>query len=92
MVISYQEKVSQEGVTYKEIASAQSFPTYEKAEAYISSQKSGHYRIVSDNAFTSPVPLEAIEHYKLIHSSKSSVKQPAGGSIPEVKIFEYVGD
>jgi dolichyl-diphosphooligosaccharide--protein glycosyltransferase len=90
MVISYQEKVSPEGVTYKEIAGAQSFPSYEEAEAYVSSQKSGGYRIVSDNPFVSPVPLEALEHYKMIYSSDSTITQPGGASIPGVKIFEYV--
>jgi len=85
-VVSYQEKVSREGTPYKEITSLQSFPTYEKAQAYISSQKSGNYRIVSNNAFVSPVPLEALKHYKLIHSS---IKEPGIG-ISGVKIFEYV--
>jgi len=46
MVISYQEKVSRDGIPYKEITSAKSFSSYEEAEAYISSQKSTNYRIV----------------------------------------------
>jgi dolichyl-diphosphooligosaccharide--protein glycosyltransferase len=90
VVISYQEKVSRNGIPYKEITSAKSFSSYEEAEAYISSQKSNNYRIVSNNAFISPVPLEALEHYRLIYSSDSTVTQPDGGSTPEVKIFEYV--
>ncbi len=89
-VISYQEKVSREGVTYKEIIDVKSFPSYEEAEAYVSSQESGSYRIVSNDPFVSPVPLEALEHYKLIYSSDSTVTQPGGASIPGVKIFEYV--
>jgi len=92
MVISYQEKVNREGVTYKEITSVQSFPSYEEAEAYISSQESGNYRIVGTDPFISPVPLEALEHYKLVYSSKSSVTQPGVSPISEVKIFEYVAD
>lgn len=90
MVISYQEKVSREGKTYKEITSLRSFPTYEEAEAYVLSQESDSYRIVSDNPFVSPVPLEALEHYKLIYSSESSTMEPGLGMISEVKIFEYV--
>jgi len=92
VVISYQEKVSRDGTPYKEITGVQSFPSYEEAEAYIASQESTNYRIVSNNPFVSPVPLEALEHYKLVHSSDSSVTPPGGGSIPEVKIFEYIAD
>lgn len=89
-VISYQEGVSREGVAYKEIIGVEYFPTYEEAEDYISSQESGNYRIVSNNLFVSPVPLEALEDYNLVHSSAVAVIQPGIGPIPEVKIFEYV--
>ena len=89
-VISYEERISREGKPYKEITEARSFPTYEEAEAYISSQESDNYRIVGPDPFVSPVPLEALEHYKLIYSSESSIMQPNGGRVSEVKIFEYV--
>jgi len=92
MVISYQEKVSGEGTLYKEITGVQSFPSYEEAEAYISSQESTNYRIVGTDPLVSPVPLEALEHYKLIYSSDSTIKQLGVGPISEVKIFEYIGD
>ena len=91
-MISYQEGISPEGEPYKEITSAQSFPTYEEAEAYVLSQESDSYRIVGDNPFVSPVPLEALEHYRLIYSSESSIMEPGIGMISEVKIFEYIGD
>jgi oligosaccharyl transferase (archaeosortase A-associated) len=90
MVISYQEKVSQEGITYKEITDVKYFPSYEEAETYVSSQESGSYIIGGNSPFTSPVPLEALEHYKLVYSSEGSVTIPGVGSIPEIKIFEYV--
>ncbi|MBA7700371.1 hypothetical protein ES703_109083 [subsurface metagenome] len=88
-VISYEEKVRRDGMRYKEVMSVQSFPSYEEAEAYVLSQESENYRIVSNNPIISPVPLEALEHYKLIHSSDSHVTEPDVGTIPEVKIFEY---
>jgi len=90
VVISYQEKVTRDGIPYKEIVSSKPFASYKEAEAYISSQKSGNYRIVGNNPFVSPVPLEALKHYKLAYSSGSTVTQSVVGSIPEVKIFEYV--
>jgi len=91
-VISYQEKVSREGVRYKEISSLRSFATYEEVVAYTSKQKSGNYKIVSPNPFISPVPLEGLKHYKLIHSSENCIMEPNVGMISEVKIFEYIGD
>jgi oligosaccharyl transferase (archaeosortase A-associated) len=89
-VISYQEKVSREGVRYKEIISLKSFPSYESAEAYISRQESGSHKIVGLSPFVTPVPLGELEHYKLIYSSDDLVKQPQLGMISKVKIFEYV--
>ncbi len=89
-VISYEERLSREGQPYKEITSVKSFPDYEQAEAYVAGQKSGNYRIVGSDPFASPVSLQALEHYKLVYSSKSSKMMPSGGLISEVKIFEYV--
>jgi len=90
IVISFEEKISRDGQPYKEITSAKSFPSYEGAEAYISSQESSNYRIVNDNPFASPVPLQALEHYKLVYGSESSMVIPDGKLIPEVKIFEHI--
>jgi oligosaccharyl transferase (archaeosortase A-associated) len=90
-VISYEKKLGSDGQPYKEITSVKSFSTYRDAEVYVSEQKSGNYRIVGSDPFVSPVPLPALEDYKLIYSSSSSVERPNGGAVPEVKIFEYTG-
>jgi dolichyl-diphosphooligosaccharide--protein glycosyltransferase len=89
LVISYEEKTAPDGSAYKQITSHQSFSSYEKAENYIARQSSGNFRIVGTNLFASPVPLQALEHYKLIYSSDSSVMQPNFGRISLVKIFEH---
>ncbi len=89
-VISYEEKSDKKGTLYKIITSEKQFDSYEAAEAYLSSQESANYKIVSSNSFTSPVPLEALEHYKLVHSSSGSMPKPGGERIPAVKIFEYI--
>ena len=92
-VISYEEKVTREGKPYKEVTSIETFSSYEEAAAFISSQESGNYRIVSDNPFISPVPLETLQGYRLVHSSAGKiVLSGVGVAIPEVKIFEYIGD
>ncbi len=91
LVISYQERVSDNGEVFKEVTSEKEFDSYEEAEAYLLSQESANYRIVSGNPFVSPIPLEALKHYKLIHSSDIGVVVPDAGKVPEVKIFEYIG-
>jgi dolichyl-diphosphooligosaccharide--protein glycosyltransferase len=88
-VISYEEKVNPDGQFYRQITDAKSFGSYEDAQAYITSQKSGNYKVVSPNPYVSPVTLLALNHYKLIYSSKGSVTDPGIGAVPEVKIFEY---
>ena len=90
IVISYQEKVSREGVGYREITGTLSFSTYEGAEAYIADQESGNYRIVSSSPLITPVPLEQFNSYKLVHESDVRARI-AGESLPGVKIFEYLG-
>ena len=84
LVISYEENLAQEGVSYREITSSSFFSNYEEAEIYISEQESGNYRIVGSDQFTSPVPLEEMMHYKLIYSSPQKWHGQAA-----VKIFEY---
>ena len=90
VVISYEERVSREGVPYKQITSAEQFDSYEEAEAYLLSQEAANYKIVSNSAFISPVPLDALEHYRLIHGSDIRVILPEGGTVPVIKIFEYI--
>jgi oligosaccharyl transferase (archaeosortase A-associated) len=90
VVISYEQKVNREGQSYKQITAAKAFSDYGEAEAYVDAQKSGNYRIVGSDPFASPVPLEALEHYKLVYSSEGTAVQPSGKLVPEVKIFEYV--
>ena len=89
-VISYEEKKDQKGEPVKLITGIESFPSYEEATAYISDQESGSYRIVGESPFISPVPLTALKNYELIYSSENSITQPGVGSIPSVKIFQYI--
>ena len=88
IVISYEKKTNKEGVWYKEITGSKSFSTYEAAAEYLASHKSGNYRIVSPNPCVSPMPLEELKRYKLVHESDATATI-AGKQLPEVKIFEY---
>jgi dolichyl-diphosphooligosaccharide--protein glycosyltransferase len=89
IVISYEDKTNTGGTPYKYITNSQSFPSYEEAKAYISNQNSENYRIVGTKPLVSPVPLAALEHYKLIYTSKTRMLRPGIGT-SSVKIFEYV--
>jgi dolichyl-diphosphooligosaccharide--protein glycosyltransferase len=67
------------------------FPTYQEGLDYIESQTSGNYALIGISPFESPVPLEAVSEYNLIHSSEKGFFEEGIGMIPEVKIFEYTG-
>jgi hypothetical protein len=84
IVISWQRTLVQEGIWVNQITGSWSFPSYEEAEAYIASQESGNYKIVSQDPFVSPVPLEKMEHYSLVYNSSQ-----LAGDNPFIKIFEY---
>ncbi|MGB2798891.1 MAG: oligosaccharyl transferase, archaeosortase A system-associated [Dehalococcoidia bacterium] len=88
-VISYKERMDERGEQYKEISSTQSFASYEEAEVYLESQTSPNYRIVGTDPFISPVPLEELEHYKLVHQSYIEKELWGSETIPYVQIFEY---
>jgi len=89
-VISYKEEVGNDGVLRKIITSAQQFTSYEDAENYLLNQEEGNHKIVGVDPLSSPVPLEALEHYKLIYSSNSTVTISNTGPVPAVKVFEYI--
>ena len=90
IVISYEEREAGTGEKYKEITSWKSFSSYEDAEAYVASQTSGNYRIVGTNPFSSPVPLEELNSYELVHQSEATTTV-AEQIVPSVKIFKYLG-
>jgi oligosaccharyl transferase (archaeosortase A-associated) len=88
-VITYVDQVSDQGISYKQVTDAKEFTSYQEALDYLNSQESGNHLIVGVSPFVSPVPLEAVPDYQLIHSSEQGVSQQNVGFIPEVKIFEY---
>lgn len=89
-VITYEEKTNNEGKTYKHITGERGFNTYEEAVKYTSLQTASNVRIVGKDPFYSAVPLEKLEHYEPVYSSKRSrVQLSSSNTVPEVKIFEY---
>lgn len=90
VVVSYEEKVDRQENRYRQITGVKELSSYEEALDYVENQDSGNHIIVGTNPFISPVPLEALEGYRLVHSSESGISQQGGGVVPEVKVFEYV--
>jgi len=84
IVMSYEEK-EYRGEKYKEITWGQYFPSYEDAQAYVASQTSGNYRIVGEDPFSSPVPLEKLNSYELVYPLEVTTNTTT------VKIFKYLG-
>lgn len=90
IVISYQESQDKKtGQLFKTLTGVQQFATYQEAQAFVSSQPSGNYKIVGTNPMKSPVPLEALESYKLVHSSEGTINVQDVGAVPLIKIFQY---
>ena len=87
-VISYIERIDKKGTKYKKISDYKLFPTYEEAKTFLKTHPD--YKIVGTNPFISPVPLEKLKHYRLIHKSDSSLTKQGGKKNSCVKIFEYI--
>ncbi len=92
LVISYEENIGSDGRSFKQITNIEPFETYEEALSRIESNESEKCRIVGNSLFTSPVPLEPLRDYKLVYASDATVRQQDVEPVPEVKIFEYIGD
>ncbi len=94
------EKVVPENTTYvigyDEYKRLTYVERYESYDSYLSSEDfskvndgSSNYKLVGVNPFGSPVPLDKLEHYTLIHQSPTTVVNRGTETISEVEIFRY---
>jgi len=90
-VVSLSEVTTTDGQTYKEITDAHVFDNYAEAEAYCNSHEKDGYQIVGLSPFSSPVPLEAIQNYRLIYTSVASTDHPGIKEATPIKIFINMG-
>ena len=87
-VMTWQERTMPDGQKFKEVLGLRNFRGYDEALSFVAGQKEGNYRIVGSDPLASPVPLEALDGYKLVYQSKETAS--AGSSpLPVIKIFEY---
>ena len=89
--IAYEQRTAVDGNKYKVITDmangGQPFATYDEAEAFV--QAHPDYIIVGMNPFTSPVPLEELEHYRLVHKSPNTLFKQGDDTVSLVEVFEY---
>ncbi len=90
LVISYVEQKDQNGTRFRIVLDETEFLTYDEAQAYISSQTSGNYAIVGNDVLISPVPLEALQHYRPVYSSEDMISLSSGNQTATIKIFERI--
>ncbi|MCX6005098.1 MAG: oligosaccharyl transferase, archaeosortase A system-associated, partial [Chloroflexi bacterium] len=86
-VMTYENRRTAQG-DFKEITGIKNFNSYEDAEAFIASQKSGSHSIIGTDPMASPVPLKTLTDYKLVYSSSQKASNFTA-ALPEIKIFEY---
>jgi len=86
-VIAYEQKTDLAGTSYREITGEERFKTYEEAVAFV--EANPRYLIVSTNPLLSPVPLEKLEHFKLVHESPGTYSSRDDDILSKVQVFEY---
>jgi len=82
-VITYRDHKNADGSVNKEILESRRFKTHEGAVAFIDRQGHTGRLIVGLNPKESPVPIEPLTRFKLIHESP--------GGAPAVRVFQYLG-
>lgn len=91
-VVKYTEQYINDGQKVKVINDYKEFKTYKEAIDYMATQTTSLCTLVGKNPFISPVDLEALDNFTLVHKSDNSIGYKDVGSIPEVKIFKYMGE
>lgn len=81
-----------QGHRFVNATDSKQFDSYQEAVDYMNSLTSGNHVIVGINPFVSPVPLEAVPDFQLIHSSTQGTSVASAGFESEIKIFQYTGN
>ncbi|MFO7712126.1 MAG: oligosaccharyl transferase, archaeosortase A system-associated [Dehalococcoidia bacterium] len=91
VVIPWSGEAVWRGIRYKIIvAEPEHFDSYEEALAHVAAQESGQFAIGGLDRFESPVTLEELAGYELVHESDARISM-GDRVMPGVKVFEYLG-
>ena len=85
ILLTYEDRVSLEGVSYHVVTGSWEFSSYEEVQEYITKNEYGKYVFGNFDPFVTPVPLEEMERYELVYESELNQNGK-----PIVKIFEYI--
>jgi dolichyl-diphosphooligosaccharide--protein glycosyltransferase len=90
-VVSLAEITTIDGQKYKEVTDARVFNNFTEADAFCNSHKEEGYQIVGLSPFSSPIPLPALQNYRLIYTSVASTEHPEIKEATPIKIFINMG-
>ncbi len=90
-IIQYQS-YNVSGQTYKVVTDAKSFTGDIASAEKEAASMGGDYVIAGVNPLVSPVSVPALDDFKLVHSSTELDQYSANMSVPDVKIYEYLGN
>jgi hypothetical protein len=89
IAIKWARQTDDRGNSFKLITGSWTFASYSDAKGWIGQQEDpAKYRIVNPNPFNSPVPLEALDTYKLVYESPQKVSF-GDKKVAAVKIFKH---
>ena len=83
IVITYADKTDDKGIKFQQVIDSREFGNYNDAISYMGGAR--NRRVVGINEFASPIPLDKVAEYKLVHSSPQKVNGQS-----EIKIFQYI--
>lgn len=85
--VAYVVRTDLEGNKYREITDVKQFDKYATAKAFVDAEPD--YIIVGTSPYISPVPLEELQHFELVHKSPTTVVTRGNDTVSYVEIFEY---
>jgi dolichyl-diphosphooligosaccharide--protein glycosyltransferase len=89
LAVAFRSRLDERGRTIKEIVATRRFEVYDEALAWVADHVEEGWRIVSDDAFASCVPLEPLRHYRKVHGSPTAVARVGDVSISSVEVYEH---
>jgi len=89
LVVEYIVRTTNDGI-YKEVVNETQFATYEEALNFMVGKSSDNFIIAGTDVLVSPVPLAALEHYRIAYETEEKVSVSSSAQTAEIKIFERV--
>jgi dolichyl-diphosphooligosaccharide--protein glycosyltransferase len=89
LVVEYVVRTNEDS-SYKEVVKENQFTTYQEAVTFLAGKEGGNFVIAGNDVLVSPVPLEALQHYRPVYETEEKVTVSSSAQTAEIKIFERV--